>query len=98
MTSRPWMPLYIADYLADTFDLRSEEHGIYLLLLAICWRRSDGALPNDMVWLKRALGACASDIHGNRFNRVVPALLKRFFTLSEDGKLHNKRLVTELAK
>jgi hypothetical protein len=34
-----------------------------------------------MAWLKRALAACASDMHGNRFNRLVPPLLNRFFEL-----------------
>jgi uncharacterized protein YdaU (DUF1376 family) len=51
--SRPWFPLYVADYLADTLDLGAEDHGCYMLLLMIAWRR-DVALPNDMAFLKRA--------------------------------------------
>lgn len=91
------MPLYVADYLADTLDLNSEEHGCYMLLLMISWRRK-GTLPNDMQFLKRALSACASDMHGNRFNRLVPKLLERFFTLNEQGDFVNKRLGKELEK
>jgi uncharacterized protein YdaU (DUF1376 family) len=96
--SRPWMPLYVADYLADTLDLRADETGVYLLMLMIAWRRPDGALPNDMKWLQRALSSCARDMHGNRFNRLVPPLLERFFVLGEDDKFRNKRLTKEREK
>jgi uncharacterized protein YdaU (DUF1376 family) len=88
------MPLYVADYLADTLDLTAEQNGCYLLLLMIAWRR-DGRLPNDMAFIKRALSSCASDMHGNRFNRIVPALLERFFYKGDDGNFHNKRMEKE---
>lgn len=92
------MPLYVADYLADTLDLQVDQTGVYMLMLMISWRRPDGALPNDMKWLQRALASCASDMHGNRFNRLVPHLLERFFVLGEDGKYRNKRLTKEREK
>lgn len=91
MSKRPWFPLYVADYLGDTPDLTVEQHGVYMLLLMTAWRRPDGALVNDQKWLKAVL----PPMHGHTYNRLVPAILERFFVLGADGKWRNGRLEKE---
>lgn len=92
------MPFFVADYLADTLDLAMDQHGVYVTLIMIAWQRPDGALPNDMAWLKRVLKGRVSGFHGHQFNRLVPPLLKRFFHLQADGCWHQKRLDLERQK
>ena len=48
MTARPWFPFYPADYRNDTFDLTSDQHAIYRLLIDLT-RMRNGSLPDDLV-------------------------------------------------
>lgn len=52
MAALPYMPLYIADYLADAAHLSTIEHGAYLLLIMTYWQRGE-PLPSDDKKLSR---------------------------------------------
>ena len=70
MSSRPWMPLYIADYLADTRHLTTLQHGAYLLLIMEYWKK--GRLSEDVTIL-RAISLL--DRHQWRRNKDVLAAM-----------------------
>jgi uncharacterized protein YdaU (DUF1376 family) len=85
-----WMPLYIADYLADTTRLNTEQHGAYLLLIMDYWR--NGAPPDEDEVL-----ANITRLTVQQWRKHKPTIT-RLFTLSEDGNLHHKRIDVELEK
>jgi uncharacterized protein YdaU (DUF1376 family) len=95
MAEFPALPVWTDAYLADTLDLTTEQHGAYLLLLMLAWRRPDCCLPNDMPWLKRAMHSACRDMHGNKFNALVLPLLARFFEQDSAGNWSQKRLRKE---
>lgn len=55
MAALPYMPLFVADYLADTADLSTAQHGAYMLLIMNYWQRG-GPLPNDNARLAKITG------------------------------------------
>lgn len=80
-----WMPLYVADYLADTSHLSCLEHGAYLLLIMHYWR--NGELPADDTKLARIV-KCTPKEWGK-----IRETIADFFT---EGWKH-KRIDQELA-
>lgn len=72
------MPFYIADYLADTQHLSTEEHGAYVLLLMAAWMRG-GMLPADDGQLMRI---CRCDKQA--WKRVKPVLTE-FFDITPES-------------
>lgn len=86
MTDRPWMPLNIDDYLADTAHLSAAENGAYMLLIMRYWK--DGGLPADERMIMRYSKLTADQWSESR------DVLAAFF---EDGWRH-RRIDAELEK
>lgn len=64
MSNRPWMPLYVADYLADTMHLNAAQSGAYLHLIMHYWQH--GELPDDDYKLSRIARMRIEDWRRNR--------------------------------
>jgi uncharacterized protein YdaU (DUF1376 family) len=84
--ARPWMPLYVSDYLADTGHLSTIEHGAYLLLIMHYWQ--NGNLPSQDEKLARIARMSAKEWERSRDTLA---------SLFGDGWTH-KRIDEELAK
>lgn len=72
MSNAPYMPFFVADYLADTGHLTTIEHGAYLLLIMHYWRV--GCLPTD----DRKL-ATICRVSGHQW-RAIRGTISGFFT------------------
>lgn len=81
-----WMPLYVADYLADTSRLSTEQHGAYMLILMDYWRKGP---PPDSDEVLAAIARLPLSQWRKHCAVVAP-----FFQI-EDGVWKNKRLDTE---
>jgi len=90
MSAPPFMPLYVAEYRADTGHLGTVEHGAYLLLLMAMWR-ANGKLPADDERLSRLTLLSADE-----WAKVKPVVLE-FFT-RRGGVLTHKRVAVELKR
>ena len=90
MAALPYMPLFVADYLADTAHLTAVQHGAYLLLIMNYWQRG-GPLPNDDVKLARIARMSKRDWARNRDE------ILEFFSIQENT-LHHSRIDDELAR
>ena len=89
-SSNIWMPLYVGDYLADTMELSTIEHGAYLLLLMAYWKNGGPISADD----KRLAVICKMSL--SEFSAIRSAL--KLFFLEENGQWKNKRADQEIAK
>lgn len=90
MSERPFMQLYVSDFIGDTLHLSSEQVGAYLLLLMAMWN-ADGKLPNDEAKLARV-----ARLSLKKWRSVAPDLMP-FFEQDKDHISHG-RLTKELQK
>ncbi len=90
MSERPFMQLYVSDFIGDTLSLSTEQIGAYMLLLMAMWN-ADGRLPADDVKLARV-----SRMSVKKWKAVAGDLMA-FFEVDGDFIRHN-RLTKELQK
>lgn len=90
MSTSPYMPLYIADYLADAAHLTTEEHGAYMLLIMTYWQRGKplSADPARLANIARLPNGRWTD---------VERTLSEFFDVSATEWKH-KRIESELQR
>lgn len=88
MASLPYMQLYVAEYLADTMHLTTEEHGAYLLLLFSYWQTGKPLRADRL--------ASITKISNERWTNVERTL-KEFFHVSGGVWIH-KRVEVDLEK
>lgn len=86
-----WVPIYIGDYLADTREFTTEQHGAYFLLILAYWRK--GPLPDDDGKLSRVTGLSL-----RRWRSVRPVLAEVFDLESAPGRWTHKRIDSEIQR
>lgn len=90
MSERPFMQLYVSDFVGDTLMLSAEHVGAYMLLLIALWN-AKGSLPNDEKKLARV-----ARVSLKRWRAIAPDLMP-FFEFGE-GTITHGRLQKELQK
>lgn len=92
MSSPPWMPLYVADYLRDTTHLGTAEHGAYCLLIMAYW--VNGGLPDDDRQLARIV-RCSDRQWRSMRPLIEPMFQKGWKHKRIDEELENARAKAE---
>ncbi|WP_082909680.1 YdaU family protein [Sinorhizobium glycinis] len=90
MSERPFMQLYVSDFIGDTLHLSTEQIGAYMLLLMAMWN-AGGKLPRDPSKL-----ALITRMSLKKW-RAIEGDLLAFFEVGEHEISHN-RLTKELQK
>jgi uncharacterized protein YdaU (DUF1376 family) len=95
MSKRPWMPLYIADYLADTMHLTAAQSGAYLHLIMHYWQHEK--LPTTDEKLARIARMRIED--WNRHRGTIKAFFHgRWRHARIDGELHRSAEISNKRK
>jgi uncharacterized protein YdaU (DUF1376 family) len=90
MSERPFMQLYVSDFIGDTLQLSTEQIGAYMLLLMAMWN-GGGKLPSDEAKLARV-----ARMSVKKWKAIADDLMA-FFDVDGDHIRHN-RLTKELQK
>ena len=90
MSEKPFMQLYVSDFIGDTLSLSTEEVGAYFLILMAMWN-AGGSLPDDDRKLSRV-----TRLSMKKWCALRPSL-DGYFT-PENGSISNGRLTREFQK
>jgi uncharacterized protein YdaU (DUF1376 family) len=90
MSADHWMRFNIGDYLADTMNLSTMQHGIYILLIMHYFKR--GELPSNDSGLARI-----AKVPTRQWKLHSPGVMA-LFRKSENGLWRHKRIDQERAK
>ena len=88
--NKPWMPLYVGDFIADTMHLGATETGIYIRLIMHCWQH--GTIPRDNRQLA-LISHCDT-----RLWHQYEATVLQFFDVVDASTMHHKRVSAELQR
>jgi len=90
MSERPFMQLYVSDFIGDTLHLSTEQIGAYMLLLMAMWN-AGGKLPSDEAKLARVTRMSVKKW------KAIEGDLMPFFE-ADGGFISHNRLTKELIK
>lgn len=90
MSERPFMQLYVSDFIGDTLHLSTEQIGAYMLLLMAMWN-AGGKLPADDAKLARV-----TRMSLKKWNAISGDMMSFFDVF--DGSISHNRLTKELQK
>ena len=88
MPTKPFMQLYVADYIADTSHLTTLEHGAYLLLIMAYWQ-SGKPIRNDRL-------TTVTRTSNEEWEKIKNSLAE--FFVDDGTHWHHKRIDAELEK
>lgn len=86
----PFLKFYTGDWIAGTSGLTLEQRAFYFECLIRMWERK-GGLPNDHIWLSRAV-QCDARVA----RRVLAVLIRENKLIVQDDFLINPRLMAEI--
>lgn len=81
MAALPYIQLYVADYLADTAHLTTEEHGAYLLLIFNYWQTGKALREDRLATVARMSNECWTNVEHT---------LKEFFNVCDGYWFHDR--------
>ncbi|MBD8493851.1 DUF1376 domain-containing protein [Pseudomonas syringae] len=81
MAALPYIQLYVADYLADTMHLTTEEHGAYLLLIFNYWQTGKPIPTNRLARISRLSNERWTDVERS---------LREFFNERSNEWVHDR--------